>query len=128
MLLSEQQEQLILVDWLDLVGLRYFHVPNSTFTKSWSVKNRNRMMGVKAGVPDLFILVPPHRAKDGKGHLIIDELKRRKGGRIAPEQAKWLGAFAGLESENIHPTVSKGADEAVKFVNQFLIAEPVSVF
>jgi len=42
--LSEDQEQMLLVDWLDLMKIKYTHIPNSTYTSSWSVKNRNKRL------------------------------------------------------------------------------------
>jgi len=33
-------------------------IPNSTFTKSWAVKRKNTLSGVRSGLPDLFICFP----------------------------------------------------------------------
>lgn len=124
----EDDEQMAFVDWLELCGLRFAHVPNSTYTKYMSVKMKNHRLGVRPGVPDLLVLVPPHRAKDGEGHLLFIEMKRRKGGVLSQEQRDWLVAFTALESPNIEALVAKGWDEARDAVLAHLKDAPVSMF
>lgn len=124
----EDEEQMALVDWLELCGLRFAHIPNSTYTKHMSVKMKNHRLGVRPGVPDLMVLVSPERSKDGEGHLIWIEMKRRKGGVVSPEQRAWLTAFMMLESPNIHAVVAKGWDEAREAVLEYLADAPVSMF
>lgn len=106
---TEEVEQRTFVQWLELKHLPYFHVPNSTFTKSWSIKNRNTAMGVKAGVPDLFVVLP-------HGLLAI-EMKRTKGGVVSPAQKYWLNV---LEKAGVKTAVTKGAQEAMA-VTEFLL-------
>jgi hypothetical protein len=100
----EDEEQIDFVEWLELVGLRFTSVPNSTFTKSWSQKRHNAATGLRRGFPDMIVIIPPHRAKDGLGHLLCPELKRQRGGTLSAEH------------------------KAREFVMEYLIAEPVSVF
>lgn len=125
---TEDEEQMALVDWLELVGLRFAHIPQSTFTKHMGVKMRNKRLGVRAGVPDMMILIPPHRSKDGEGHLLWIEMKRRKGGVVSQEQREWLTAFMMLESVNIDAMVARGWDEAREAVLEHLKDAPVSLF
>lgn len=125
---TEDEEQMALVDWLELVGLRFAHIPQSTFTRHMGVKMRNKRLGVRAGVPDMMILIPPHRSKDGEGHLLWIEMKRRKGGVVSTEQREWLTAFMMLESVNIDAMVAKGWDEAREAVLEHLKDAPVSLF
>lgn len=125
---TEDDEQYTFVEWLDLVGLRYTSIPNHTYNPWKSQQNKNRRLGLRKGFPDMIVLINPHRSKDGEGHLLAIEMKRKKGGKVDPEQAKWLGALTGLESPNIHATVAKGADQAIEFVNQYLRPEPHSIF
>lgn len=102
---SEREEQIVLTQYLDLKGLPYFHVPNSTFTKSWKQKQLNKYMGVKPGVPDLFICVA--------GRMVAVELKRTKRGVISEYQRRWLDI---LNEHGVEAVVCKGADEAIKFI------------
>lgn len=63
----------------------YTHIANETYTKYWSVKVKNKKLGVKPGVPD-YLLV-------GNKSLMFLEMKRKKGGKISVEQEKWLDAI-----------------------------------
>jgi hypothetical protein len=125
---SEDDEQMAFVEWLELCGLRFSAIPMNTYTKYMSQKMKNRRMGVRAGVPDMIVLIPPHRAKDGEGHLLFIEMKRRKGGVVSPEQREWLVALTALESANIEAVVAKGWDEARGAVLKYLTDEPLTLF
>lgn len=78
---TEDQEQIILADYLDL-RYGYFgwiHVPNQRWAKlAYLVKLRR--MGVKKGFPDIIILK----------HKIFIELKRVGGKRPEEEQVIWM--------------------------------------
>jgi hypothetical protein len=54
---SEEIEQINFVQYLELKGIDYWHTPNSTFSKHWSVKTRNKRLGVQPGIPDLFLII-----------------------------------------------------------------------
>lgn len=125
---TEFEEQSAFVDWLELCGLRFSAIPLDTYTKYMGVKMRNHRLGVRPGVPDLMVLISPERSKDGLGHLIWIEMKRRKGGVVSPEQRAWLTAFMMLESPNIHAVVAKGWDEAREAVLEHLGNPPVTMF
>lgn len=124
----EDEEQMDFVEWLDLVGLKYTSIPNSTYTKSWSQKRRNTALGLRAGFPDMVLIIPPHRSKDGLGHLLCPEMKRRKGGTLSPEQRAWIDALNALGSVNLEARECKGFPAAKEFVLEHLIPEPVSPF
>src|SRR6185503_17778026 len=115
------------IDWLELCGLRFSAIPMNTYTKYMSQKMKNHRMGVRAGVPDLMVLIPPRRSKDGEGHLLWIEMKKRKNGVVSPEQRGWLSAFMMLESPNIDAVVAKGWDEARDAVLEYLLDAPVSM-
>ncbi len=57
---SEQEEQEKLVEYMDLKGCKYSAIPNSTYTKSWKQKWKNKSMWVRAWLPDLFIIANNH--------------------------------------------------------------------
>ena len=124
----EDEEQITFVQWLELVGLRFTSIPNSTFTTSWKQKSKNHYTGLRAGFPDLIVLVPPHRARDGFGHLLCIEMKRRQGGTVSAVQKEWIAALNGLDSANVEAVVAKGANEAIDYVNTVMKPGPVSIF
>lgn len=110
----EDHEHYVFVQWCDAMGLDVFHVPNSTWTKSIMQRTKNTLLGVRAGIPDLWVVVP------GVGLLVV-EMKRRKETRktnyATPAQRAWiekLNAVPGVQA-----TVCYGADEAIKFVKEY---------
>jgi hypothetical protein len=106
---TESQEQEALFTWVELQG-RYlhpelawlFHIPNGKFTTPAQAALFQRM-GLKPGVPDLFLLV---RRRGFSGCCI--ELKRLKGQLSSPQRA-WQ---AWLTSQGYHCTVCYGWEEA----------------
>lgn len=124
----EDEEQATFVQWLELVGLRFSSVPNATWTTSWKQKSKNHYTGLRAGFPDLIVLVPPHRARDGVGHMLCIEMKRRQGGTVSAVQKEWIAALNGLDSANLEAVVTKGATEAIDYVNTVMKPGPVSIF
>lgn len=101
---TESQEQKQLIQWCR-TDPRYqylFHIPNeSVGGQGWLV--RNRQMGVKAGVPDLFYPVPAQGY-----HGMFIEMKT-KTGRISKSQAKWIKT---LETVGYKCVVAHGWEEA----------------
>lgn len=107
MLPTEDQEQAAFVQWLRLKGYPHFRVPNETYTKSWKQKAKNKALGVVSGVPDLFVVAG--------GKLVAVEMKRTKGSVVSASQIEWLKT---LENAGIAGRVCKGADEAIKFIEE----------
>jgi len=107
MIPTEDDEQTVVVEYCDLKGYKRFRVPNETYTKSWSQKNKNKRLGVSSGVPDLFVIV--------NNHLIAIEMKRTKGSVTSPQQLEWLAA---LNVAGIQARICKGADEAIQFIKE----------
>lgn len=104
---TEEVEQRIVVEYLELKGHKFSHIPNSTYTKSWKVKMRNKEQGVRAGLPDLVAIV--------NNNLIWIEMKRKKGGVLSAAQKSWIEA---LEAAGQTVRVCKGAEEAIKFIQE----------
>lgn len=43
---TEYEEQVALVQYLNLMGIKHTSIPNSTFTTSWGQKMKNKKMGL----------------------------------------------------------------------------------
>lgn len=90
---TEDQEQIALFRWAAYQEGRFpelrcmFHVANGGYRTPIEAA-RFKAMGVKAGVPDIFLPV----ARSGYHGLFI-ELKRANGGRLSDAQRGWLEAL-----------------------------------
>lgn len=103
--MTETQEQKQLIQWCrtDPRFQYLFHIPNeSVGGQGWLT--RNRQMGVKAGVPDLFYPVPLRGY-----HGLFIEMKVRSGGRLSLEQQRWITALSTMGYKCV---VAHGWDEA----------------
>lgn len=87
---SEEEEQILLFTWANYAMGTWpelallFHIPNGG-KRSAAEAGRFKAMGVKPGVPDLFLPVP----RGGYSGLFI-ELKRAHGGSLSDHQRDWL--------------------------------------
>lgn len=106
---SEDDEQISFVSYLDDRRIPYWHTNNEMWTKSWSQKVRAKNMGVKSGIPDLFVVF-----KEG---LVGIEMKRKKNGIVSPTQKFWAKM---LERAGIPVYVCRGADNAIETVEYLL--------
>ena len=111
-ILTEYQEQCLLVQYLELKGFLFSKPAQETFTRSWSIKMKNKMSGVRPGVPDMLIILPTKR-------LLFIEMKRSKGGRISPEQIKWIKELN--ECNGVIAVEAHGFDEAKKIIDQLCV-------
>ena len=112
--LTEEQDQRLLVEWMDLMigcgkEIKYTHIPNSTYTKSWNQKRKNTYMGVRAGFPDLVLIV--------NGRVLFIEMKRVKGSVLSEEQDGWLKALAEAGQAVF---ICYGFEHAQKVISNFL--------
>lgn len=110
----EATDQANLVQYLELQQMRgkdimFSAIPNSTYSKSWSVKRRNKQQGVRAGLPDLFLII-------NQKPLFI-EMKREKGGSLSLEQKVWINK---IQNAGIDTFVCRGFEEAKNTVDKFL--------
>lgn len=124
----ESAEQKALVQWLEIQGLKFTSIPNSTYTKSWSVKRRNYAEGLRPGLADMFIVIPKIMSKDGNGYALFIENKRVRGGKQTDDQKSWELAINGLGVDNIQYYLCKGAAEAIKVVSHYLKSSNTSPF
>jgi hypothetical protein len=107
---KEEQEQEALAEWLDYKRILWTHVPNEGRRKP-QYNAKLKRLGLKKGVPDILIFDPPRKGEGFVGVAI--ELKRKKGGRVSPEQEGWLEA---LKEVGWYATVCNGADEAINIL------------
>lgn len=108
-ILSEEQEQIVFIQYLELMNIKYSAIAHSTFTTSWAQKNKNKRMGLKKGVPDILILL--------KNKIVFVEMKRIRGGIVSKEQQEWINAINNI-ADNIEAKICKGADEAINYIKQ----------
>ena len=104
---TEDEEQIVVVHYLEMKGYPFSHIPNSTFTKSWKVKMRNKMLGVRPGLPDLFCII--------KNKPVWIEMKRKKGGVLSKYQEQWV---EDLSKAGMRVWVCRGADEAIEQIKK----------
>ena len=112
---SEYEECKTLVIYLELLKskgdiLVFTKTAQETFTKSFWQKNKNRVTGVRAGLPDYVIVFK-------NGIVFFLEMKRIKGGRLSPAQNDWISAL--LQTDCIIK-VAKGAEEAILIIDKIL--------
>jgi len=105
---TEAEEQGVLVQWLELNNLKFTAIPNSTYTKSWKQKMHNKNMGLRAGLPDLLVIV--------NNHLVFVEMKRIKKSNTTQAQKDWIEALN--MCANVEARVCKGAEEAINFIKE----------
>jgi len=110
---SEHDEQCAFVEWLEGNGYRFSAIPNATWT-SFSQQKKNKIEGVRPGLPDLLVIV--------KNHLVWIEMKRsdlkpKRGGRggLSPYQISWIEALNGCENCQVY--VCYGYSEAVDAIH-----------
>lgn len=101
---AEDREQRKVILYCESRGIPFFHVPNSTFTKSPMIKVRNELLGVRKGVPDLFFIV--------NGKLAAIEMKSATG-TPTKEQREWI---ARLNAADIPAIIAKGSEKAIEFL------------
>lgn len=115
-LTSEHLEQVSTIQWYDRTyndGL-LVAIPNGGkrhIKTALAMKNE----GVSKGFPDLFLPVPTSQY-----HGLFIEMKRRKGGRVSPEQKQWLEY---LQGAGYLAVVCKGFEEAKEVITDYLEKE-----
>lgn len=117
---SEDTEQQMLIRWADMVYGKYpelrllFHIPNGgSRHKAEAVKFK--LMGVRPGVPDLFLPVP----RGGYCGLFI-EMKRQRAGYMSEDQRRWQ---RDLEMQGYAHVLARGFDAARAAIIRYLEAK-----
>lgn len=120
---TEYEECKKFVQWLRLNNIPHSHCANESQSGSKNAMIRGaklKAIGQSRGVFDYDIYVP---IKGITGEvdcyeLIKIEMKRIKGGSVSIEQKNWQQIYnmAGIQNK-----ICKGADEAIKFVQSFLL-------
>ena len=105
MIPTEDDEQAVVVEYMQLKNIPHWRTPNETYTKSWKQKAKNKRLGVVPGVPDLFAIV--------NNQLIAIEMKRTKGSSTSQAQKDWIEK---LNACGVKARICKGADEAIEFI------------
>lgn len=116
---SESVEQQHLFQWVAVsAAARWpkemrmlYHVPNEG-KRSKANGARLKSEGLRAGVPDINLDVAR-----GEYHGLRIEMKRRRGGRVSPEQAAWLEA---LREQGYAAIVAYGWEEAADAIEKYL--------
>lgn len=113
---SEDAEQRAFFQWCQYQEHTYygitraFHIPNGG--KRDAVEAAHfKSLGVKAGVPDIFIPVP-----SGRWHGMFIEMKKRKGGRVSEAQMDMIRFLNGM---GYYAVVAHGCAEAIEFVRKY---------
>jgi hypothetical protein len=103
----EDTEQKTVIDWLKC--------NNILFSATVPDRRYCHRMGYIPGVPDIMIYDRPAIVIDGMVYVgAAIEMKRRKGGVVSPEQAKWISS---LRDRGWACEICYGADQAIAFLN-----------
>jgi hypothetical protein len=112
---SESGMQMALFCWCATSGIPelkwLFHIPNGG-SRHIAEASKLKAMGVKSGVPDLFLPIP---VKDWYGLFI--ELKRLDKGVVSKEQSEWL---FNLNNQGYRTLVCFGWEQAKNELLEYL--------
>ena len=138
--MSETAEQMKVVEWCRqqayLAGTpgegigAIFHIPNGEY-RTKSAAGRLKAMGVRAGVPDLFLPVPVIRPSGAFGVALMDaggrliarvisglwiEMKCSTGS-LSKEQSKWIDLML---RHGYMAVTCYSADEAINVIKEYM--------
>ena len=116
--MTEEQEQIVFVEWLRVNHIPHFHCPNEVGGQTRSLRTRAvkmKRMGVSKGVPDLLVFIPVYGTTGDIDcyQMCGIEMKRKKGSTTSKEQKEWLDI---LQASGALCAVCKGAEKAIEFV------------
>ena len=118
MILSEYQEQCLVVEYCELKHIPIYAIPNSNDMSSTNrmlaikIMRKLKRSGLRPGFPDLCIPV----MSNNYGGMYI-ELKKAKNGVVTDNQKKWIAL---LNKRGYLAMVCNGAMEAIKEINNYV--------
>lgn len=123
----EFHEQSAFVQWLEQQNIVFTAVGNDVYTKSWKQKQKKHAEGLRAGFPDMIVLIMPEQSKDSEGYILCIEMKRVKEARpqVRENQKTWN---RNLNRTSAHAYICYGADDAIAKVSHYLKVVDNSVF
>lgn len=105
-------------EWIEWVGIKHtpelkycFHIPNGE-KRHISVGVKLKKMGVKKGVPDVFIPLARH---DFNGLFI--EFKKDESSKLSPHQKEY---FEYLETQNFLCAVAQNGEHAIDILKRYI--------
>jgi hypothetical protein len=110
-LLTEHQEQCLVIAFCDIHHIPIFAIPNGS-NKSKIQAHNFKLEGLRAGVPDLCVPL----MRNGYGSLYI-EMKRKKKSTVSIEQKAWIAL---LNSFGHKAVVCYGSDEAIEVIKGYI--------
>ncbi len=118
----EDDECIVFHRWLELRNIPHAHIANESRSGSKNAMIRGaklKKMGQSRGYFDYDVFIPIKGVNDEVDcyELIKIEMKRKKGGTVSAEQKEWQRIY---ELAGIPARVCKGAEEAIKFVEEYL--------
>lgn len=108
---TEDEEQATVCQYLEAKNIPYFAIPNDG-KRSFQTGKRFKKIGLKAGVPDLFIPMPTPQYPG-----LFIEMKRKRGGIISAPQRFWIEQ---LRTLGYCARIAKGATAAINIIEQYL--------
>ena len=110
-ILTEYQECVVFVEYLNLKNIKFSHIHQEMWTPSFNQKRKAKCLGVNSGVPDYIICLP--------NVLLFCEMKRIKKSVVSPTQKEWIKALNDIGG-SVEAIVCKGADEAIEEIEKRL--------
>jgi hypothetical protein len=112
---SEHAEQVNLCRILDACKIYYFAIPNGGARHPATAKNL-KAEGVKAGVPDLFIVSRAPNANRDNCRAVFVEMKRQQTHKLSLAQQAWAGL---LVSHGFGVILATGCANAVRQLKNY---------
>lgn len=130
----EHDEQVDFIGWIEtqneiarlkrsqkLRPILFSAIVNGHYQQSKKQLNKLIAEGMRKGILDIVLIIPPERAKGGRRLMIWVEMKRQQGGAVSDEQELWIEAINDIEGGNVGAFVCYGAKEAVDLMKDLVI-------